>query len=356
MPCMVLWLATLIVLSSFSSPGWAQEKAVALEVDLLINGTGAEPLKDAVILIEGKRVKSVSKKGAASIPKGARVITVKGGTALPGLIDSHVHYRDWQGELYLNHGVTTAFAIGSLPIEWIIAQRDGIAKGQIVGPRIFAAGPHLNGPEPAERQRTIREVQAQHRGEITVANAEEAKKAVQELVATGADIIKVYEKTGPEAMKAAAVEARKAGKPIGGHSEDIFASVQSGYNFVEHSYAVVSSTIKDPKKKQELNKRRAAFQDRISTPEYHYYAEQENFDELIRLMVEHKVSFRTHARDILEVLFAGPRGHQRAGLPVALPSRSRLRTPLLQGERAREPRGDCWYYRHRAVEQSQDRL
>ena len=109
MPCMVLWLATLIVLSSFSSPGWAQEKTVALEVDLLINGTGAEPLKDAVILIEGKRVKSVRKKGAVSIPKGARVITVKGGTALPGLIDSHVHYRDWQGELYLNHGVTTAF-------------------------------------------------------------------------------------------------------------------------------------------------------------------------------------------------------------------------------------------------------
>ena len=187
---------------------------------------------------------------------------------------------------------TTAFAIGSLPIEWIIAQRDGIAKGQIVGPRIFAAGPHLNGSEPAERQRTIREVQAQHRGEITVANAEEAKKAVQELVATGADIIKVYEKTGPEAIKAAAVEARKAGKPIGGHSEDIFASVQSGYNFVEHSYAVVSSTIKDPKKKQELNKRRAAFRDRISTPEIDHDAEQENFDELvIRLMVEHKVSF-----------------------------------------------------------------
>jgi imidazolonepropionase-like amidohydrolase len=287
----VLWFATLIFFSSFLNPGWTQEKAVALEVDLLIDGTGAEPVRDAVIVIEGKHVKSVGRKGAVSIPSGARILTVKGGTAFPGLIDSHVHYRDWQGELYLNHGVTTAFAIGSLPIEWIIAQRDGIAKGQIVGPRIFAAGPHLNGPEPGQRQRTIREVQAQHRGEITVANAEEAKKAVQELLASGADIIKVYEKTGPEAIKVAAEDARKAGKPIGGHSEDIFASVQSGYNFVEHSYAVVSSTIRDPKKKAELNRRRAAFRDRLSTPEYHYYAEQENFDELIRLMVDHKVSF-----------------------------------------------------------------
>src|SRR5918996_584366 len=287
----VLWFTTLIVFGGFLSHGRAQERAVALEVDLLIDGTGGEPLKDAVILIEGQRVKSVGRKGAVSIPSGARILTVKGATAFPGLIDSHVHYRDWQGELYLNHGVTTAFAIGSLPIEWIIAQRDGIAKGQIVGPRIFAAGPHLNGPEPDQRQRTIREVQAQHRGEITVANAEEAKKAVQELLASGADIIKVYEKTGPEAIKVAAEDARKAGKPIGGHSEDIFASVQSGYNFVEHSYAVVSSTIRDPKKTAELNRRRAAFRDRLSTPEYHYYAEQENFDELIRLMVDHKVSF-----------------------------------------------------------------
>ena len=45
MPCMVLWLATLIVLSSFSSPGWAQEKTVALEVDLLINGRPPSLLK-----------------------------------------------------------------------------------------------------------------------------------------------------------------------------------------------------------------------------------------------------------------------------------------------------------------------
>ncbi|HEX9443154.1 MAG TPA: amidohydrolase family protein, partial [Candidatus Binatia bacterium] len=105
------------------------------------------------------------------------------------------------------------------------------------------------------------------------------------------DIIKVYEYSTPEVIRALAEEARKAGKPIGGHSEDILMSVQNGYEFVEHSYAVVSSSIKDPKKKEDLNRRRAAFRDRMSTPEYHFYAEQDHFDEIVRAMVERKVSW-----------------------------------------------------------------
>ncbi len=281
----------LSILFLFLSPVFAQEKATVLQVDLLIDGTGKEPIRDAVIVIEGQRVKAVGRKGEVPVPGGARVITGKGLTAFPGLIDSHSHYKDWQGEIYLNHGVTTALAIGSEGIDWITAQRDGIAKGKIVGPRLFVAGPHFNSPNPAERNLSLRELQAQRRSEISVTKPEEAKKAIAALMAAGADIIKVYEYSTPEVIRALAEEARKAGKPIGGHSEDIFVSVQNGYEFVEHSYAVVSTTIRDPKKKEDLNRRRAAFRDRMSTPEYHYYAEQENFDELVRLMVERKVSW-----------------------------------------------------------------
>jgi len=122
-------------------------------------------------------------------------------------------------------------------------------------------------------------------------NLPEKELRALELLAAGADIIKVYEYSTPEVIQALAEEARKAGKPIGGHSEDIFVSAENGFEFVEHSYTVVSSTIKDPQKKARLNLRRAAFRDRMSTPEYHYYAEEENFDELIRVMVERKVSW-----------------------------------------------------------------
>jgi imidazolonepropionase-like amidohydrolase len=183
----VAWLTVVPVCS-------AQERPTVIEVGFLIDGSGGDPIKDAIIVIEGKRVKAVGRKGTVNIPQGARVIQAGDQTAFPGLIDSHVHYKEWQGELYLNHGVTTALAIGSEPIEWVVAQKEGIAKNKIVGPRIFAAGPHLNSPREGERsQRSARDSISRLRFEVQAKNADEAKKAVRELHAQGADIIKIFE-------------------------------------------------------------------------------------------------------------------------------------------------------------------
>jgi imidazolonepropionase-like amidohydrolase len=269
-------------------PGGAGAEATALYVDLLVDGSGGTPVKNAVVVIDGKRVTAVGAEGSVPIPKGAKVIKTKGATALPGLIDAHVHYKDWQGELYLNHGVTTALAIGPERLDWITAQRDGVAKGKIVGPRIFAAGPEINGERAGERAASVRDLIARRRFEILVKNADDARKAAEELIARGADFIKIFENAPPEAIKAAAEVARKAGKPVGGHSEDIYMSVENGFEFVEHSHSVIAASIKDPKKRAELARRRTATKGRMTTVEFHYYAEPENFDELVRFMVEHK--------------------------------------------------------------------
>lgn len=281
-------LLLLLLIFSLAWRSASGAETIALYVDLLIDGSGAEPLKNAVIVIDGSRVTAVGREGSVAIPKGAKVIRTKGNTALPGLIDTHVHYKDWQGELYLNQGVTTALAIGSERIDWITAQRDGIARGKIVGPRIFAAGPHLNSPRPGEKTDSLRDLIARRRFEISVKSPEEARKAAQDLLAQPVDIIKIYEDTLPEAIKAAAEEAHKAGKPAGGHSENIYMSVENGYDFVEHSHSVVATSIKDPKKKEQLSRRRTAPRNRMTTVEFHYYAEPENFDDLVRFMVAHK--------------------------------------------------------------------
>jgi imidazolonepropionase-like amidohydrolase len=282
----------IVTLLLFNAPqAFSQNQLTALQVDLLIDGSGKDPIRDAVVLIEGKRVKAVGAKGQVDVPKNAKVIQVKSGTAYPGLIDSHAHYKDWQGEIYLNHGVTTALVIGSDRLDWMVAQRDGIAKGKITGPRLFVAGPHFNSPRQGERQRSLRDLQAQRREEISVATPDEARKAVLELLASGADIVKIYEYSTPEVIKILTEEAHKQNKPAGGHSEDIYMSVKNGFDFVEHNYAVIASTIKDPKKKEDLIRRRAAFRNRMTTVEFHYYAEEENFDELIRFMVENKTTW-----------------------------------------------------------------
>ena len=64
---------------------------------ILIDGTGNTPVKDAVIIIEGKTITTIGKKSEVAIPKGDNVETIEadGKTIMPGLIDSHVHiYTD----------------------------------------------------------------------------------------------------------------------------------------------------------------------------------------------------------------------------------------------------------------------
>ena len=74
----------------------------------LIDGTGRSPVHDAVIVMEAGRIREV---GPASLPTpaGAAVVDATGKFILPGLIDTHVHYRDWLGEMFLAHGVTSVF-------------------------------------------------------------------------------------------------------------------------------------------------------------------------------------------------------------------------------------------------------
>lgn len=90
-----------------------------------------------------------------NVPKGSQVVDLKGKTAMPGLVDTHAHYRDWQGEIYLAQGVTTAFDIGSNPLSWSFAQKEGIDKGKIVGPCLLLGG-RINGPSAPTGSRARR--------------------------------------------------------------------------------------------------------------------------------------------------------------------------------------------------------
>jgi len=57
----------------------------------LIDGTGAAPVADAVVVVDGDRVTAAGARGPLSWPNDAEVIDVRGRTIIPGLIDAHDH-------------------------------------------------------------------------------------------------------------------------------------------------------------------------------------------------------------------------------------------------------------------------
>ena len=61
----------------------------AIRAGTLLDGTGAAPVKNAVILIQGERITAVGSN--VPIPRGAAVVDLSGYTVLPGFIDAHVH-------------------------------------------------------------------------------------------------------------------------------------------------------------------------------------------------------------------------------------------------------------------------
>jgi hypothetical protein len=265
-----------------SSPAWTQSRPIVLQGGTLIDGTGRPAVEDAVIVFQGGLIREIGKHGEVTIPQGAEVIDTKGKTILPGLIDGHCHYRDWMGEIYLAYGVVTCPNISNNPVDWIIAQREGVHNGTIRGPRVWASANIIDGPPP-EGTGTLR----RQRTSIIVDSEDEAHKAVRSLAEKGVDGIKLFERLKPNVAKAAADEAHKLGRPVFGHSLDIFTAATNGYQSVEHSWSVVYTSIQDPKKKHDLDIGRML--GKVDTPEVHAQMEPAMFDKIIKIMVDKNV-------------------------------------------------------------------
>ena len=268
----------------FSAPAslLAQARPIAIVGGTLIDGTGRAAVTDSVVIISGGRFQEVGKHGEVTIPQGAEMIDAKGKTILPGLIDGHCHYRDWMGEIYLAYGVVTCPNISNNPVDWIIAQREGVRNGSIRGPRVWASANIIDGPPP-EGTGTLR----RQRTSIIVDSEDEAHKAVRSLAEKGVDGVKLFERLKPNVAKAAADEAHKLGRPVFGHSLDIFTAATNGYQSVEHSWSVVYTSIQDPKKKHDLDIGRML--GKVDTADVHAQMEPAMFDKIIKVMVDKNV-------------------------------------------------------------------
>jgi hypothetical protein len=213
-----------------------QEVSIVIEGGKLVDGTGKPPVENAAVLIEGNRFKTISRKGQFPYPKTAKVISADGKTLLPGLWDTHVHYRDWMAELFLAHGVTTILDLGN-PSTWILAQRDGVAKGKIRAPRIFACGDPIG---------------EGHGKRGDVKGFAEAHALARRLLDEGVDALKVWAHCTTDMLKVVAEEAHAAGRKVIGHLGVITArdAVLNGLDCLAHATGLPMSAVKDSEKAQ----------------------------------------------------------------------------------------------------------
>src|SRR6187551_2588429 len=64
---------------------------VALRAARVIDGTGAAPIVNGVVVVTDDKIVAVGRQGSVNIPAGARTIDLGDATLLPGFIDAHTH-------------------------------------------------------------------------------------------------------------------------------------------------------------------------------------------------------------------------------------------------------------------------
>lgn len=138
-------------------PGRSYEGQVALVGARVIDGTGADPIDNGVLIFEGERIVAVGRRDAVQVPRGATVIEADGMTVMPGLIDCHVHLvGQWGYDLArrlltppslsllyavpnaratVEAGITTVRDAGGTPAGVKVA----VERGLFAGPRMLVA-------------------------------------------------------------------------------------------------------------------------------------------------------------------------------------------------------------------------
>ncbi len=229
--------------TAFDAPPGTPPPPRAIVGATLIDGTGATPVRDAVVIMRDGKIEAAGPRRSTPIPAGIDTLDARGTWVLPGLADAHVHFSQtgWvdgrpdaldlrdlhpyeatverlrsHPEMFfrswLASGVTSVFDVGGFA--WTVGLQER-TRLDTETPRVVAAGPLLSTLDhwlnlPAERQF------------MYLTGDSIARAGVQYLKSLGASAVKVWFIMTPgrdfdamaQAVAAAGDEARRVGLPL----------------------------------------------------------------------------------------------------------------------------------------------
>ena len=206
---------------------------VAIIGAAIIDATGSAPRVRSVFIRDGRIEAIRATTGDTPVRRGTTVIDGHGRFLIPGLWDMHVHLavrpepelaERIMLPMFLAHGVVGVRDMGG-PLDRVVALRDRVKAGELVGPRILTPGPFLDGPGTEDAA-------FRH-----VTSAADVKGAIDALVSTRVDFLKVQANLGDEAYSAIVREARARHLSVVGHIPVALSAervIEAGQRSVEH--------------------------------------------------------------------------------------------------------------------------
>jgi imidazolonepropionase-like amidohydrolase len=234
----------LIVFALYCSCSSPPPASLAITHVTLIDATGAPPKPDMTVFLADEQIAAIGPSKSVFVPRSTKILDATGKFLIPGLVDMHAHLtgageptgsREFILPLLLANGITTVRDMGGY-LESLIQLRHEIERGQLPAPRIFFAGPYLDGNPPFFQP------------SLVVSNSADAPAAVHSLTSQGVDFLKVQSNLSRDAYFAIAEACRREHVTFVGHVPDRVTAAEAsdaGQKSIEHLTGVLRGCSSD---------------------------------------------------------------------------------------------------------------
>jgi imidazolonepropionase-like amidohydrolase len=234
---------------------------VILEHVRIIDGTGAPPIPDQNLFIEGGKIRAISSGADLAPSQGTTILDLRGYTVMPGIVGMHDHLfylarpnlaadnsfdrpalflqmSFSAPRLYLANGVTTARTVGSVDPYTDLRLQQAIEAGALPGPHLDVTGPYLEGASDNPNLQMHQ-----------LNGPDDARETVAYWAQRGVTSFKAYAHITRAELSAAVKEAHKHGLKVTGHlcSVTYPEAAAIGIDNLEHGF--FANTELDPDKK-----------------------------------------------------------------------------------------------------------